>query len=153
MKNTANKHTHVISHGGWTLIELMIAVAILAIIAVIIFPNYQNYIVRAGRTEVQTTMIKIAQNLENYKMANNNSYASAVLASDAIHGETNFKSSGVDIYTLGLAATANNWTLEAEPVAASRQAGDGKVLLNELGQRCWTKGATCTLSATTGWTN
>ncbi len=153
MKNTANKHAYLIKQGGWTLIELMIAVAIIAIIAVIIFPNYQDYIVRGGRTEVQTTMIRIAQNLENYKMANNNSYASAVLASDAIHGETDFKSSGVVIYTLGLEATANSWTLEAEPVSTSRQAGDGDVVLNDLGQRCWTKGATCTLSATTAWTN
>jgi type IV pilus assembly protein PilE len=154
MKNTADTQTYMVKDRGWTIIELMIAVTIVGIIGAIIYPNYQDYIVRSGRTEAQTELTQIAQNLESYKMANNNSYAGATLSNDAINGSTKLKSSGVEIYDLRMtiASTGDSWTIRARPLATTRQAGDGDVALNDLGQRCWEKGTICTPSTTTSWT-
>ncbi|MDN5434598.1 MAG: pilus assembly protein PilE, partial [Acinetobacter sp.] len=37
------------------------------------------------------------------------------------------------------------------PIAGSQQAGNGDVGLDSQGQKCWSKGTTCTPSATTNW--
>lgn len=137
---------------GFTLIELMIAVAVVGVLAVIAIPSYQQYAVRESRTEVQGEMVLIAQKLAAYKLANND--YSTTLSNTAIYGSTQFVSSGVALYNLSLNTTtvAGAWTLTATPIAGTKQAGDGAVLLNDQGWRCWTKTSTpCTLSATSKW--
>lgn len=49
---------------GFTLIELMVAVAILAIIMAIAIPSYQEYVVRSNRAEAKTILMQTAQALE-----------------------------------------------------------------------------------------
>lgn len=51
---------------GFTLLELMIAVAILGILTLITYPSYKTYIRRVRLTEVRTTLLHNAQNLERY---------------------------------------------------------------------------------------
>lgn len=54
-------------------------------------------------------------------------------------------------YTLTLTTpTDQTWNMTAVPKNA--QAGDGSIILNSLGQKCWAKGVTtCTLSSTSAW--
>lgn len=56
--------TALMRHKGFTLIELMIAVAILAIIMAIAIPSYQQYVVRSNRAEAKTILMQAAQALE-----------------------------------------------------------------------------------------
>lgn len=49
---------------GFTLIELMIAVAIVGILAAIAFPSYQEHIAKARRTDAETVLLQGAQYLE-----------------------------------------------------------------------------------------
>lgn len=52
---------------GFTLIELMVVVVIIAIFAVIAMPGYQQYIARSYQSQAESEMLKINQRLENYK--------------------------------------------------------------------------------------
>ncbi|HEZ3786504.1 TPA: type IV pilin protein [Neisseria meningitidis] len=51
---------------GFTLLELMIAVAILGILTLITYPSYKTYIRRVRLTEVRTTLLHNAQTMERY---------------------------------------------------------------------------------------
>ena len=62
---------------GFTLIELMIVVAIIGILAAIAYPNYSNYMREARRAEAQAEMLRIQLGLEKWR-ANNNSYTSTL---------------------------------------------------------------------------
>ncbi|HGG8614513.1 TPA: type IV pilin protein [Neisseria meningitidis] len=51
---------------GFTLLELMIAVAILGVLTLITYPSYKTYIRRVRLSEVKSTLLMNAQNLERY---------------------------------------------------------------------------------------
>ncbi|HEZ4922999.1 TPA: type IV pilin protein [Neisseria meningitidis] len=51
---------------GFTLLELMIAVAILGILTLITYPSYKTYIRRVRLSEVKSTLLINAQTMERY---------------------------------------------------------------------------------------
>lgn len=59
---------------GFTLIELMIVVAIVAILAAIALPSYREHVIRSNRAAAQAQMMEIA-NLEQQYMLANREYA------------------------------------------------------------------------------
>lgn len=58
---------------GFTLIEVMIVVAILAIIVALALPNYREYILRANRAVGKSALLEAASRQEQYFL-NNRSY-------------------------------------------------------------------------------
>lgn len=64
------------SNMGFTLIEMMITVAIIGILAAIAYPSYSQYILRGNRTEAQALLSDAAARQERY-FAQNNLYVTA----------------------------------------------------------------------------
>ena len=55
---------------GYTLLELMVVIAILAIIAAFALPAYQNYIEKANLAEAKQQMLSFRQSIEAQKLVN-----------------------------------------------------------------------------------
>ena len=54
---------------GFTLIELMIVIAIIGVMAAIVYPSYQQYIIKAKRADMMSEMQNIASVIESRKLA------------------------------------------------------------------------------------
>ena len=56
---------------GFTLIELMIVVAIVGILAAIAYPSYQEFVARSKRADAQGALLSLASAMERYFTENN----------------------------------------------------------------------------------
>lgn len=152
----------VMQQRGFTLIELMIVVAVIAILAAIAYPSYQEYVRRTKRVDMQGTLLDIATKIQRYKIAN---FKVIGATANDVGIATSYPTQGTALYTVSLspvsgtpaALTTQTWSLVATPIIGSAQQGDGHLVLNYRGERCWTKGTdinsgtACTPSASTNW--
>lgn len=131
---------------GFTLIELMIAVAVVAILAAIAYPSYQDQVRKSRRTEGQAMLLETASKQERF-YTENNSYATNMTA---LGYQNNNQGTENGWYQVSVtAADATGYTLQAAPQAA--QATDSRcetLTLNAFGvkgeggtaaswQDCW----------------
>jgi type IV pilus assembly protein PilE len=112
MHSIAPAHTN--QHRGFTLIELMITVAIIGLLASVALPSYSSYIARARRADARTQLLQAAQFMQRFYAAND-SYSSDRAGNDVISAmPANLKKSpsdGTAIYQLNTSiSTAGNYT-------------------------------------------
>jgi type IV pilus assembly protein PilE len=122
---------------GFTLIELMIVVAIIGILAAIAYPSYQGYVERTNRADVMNEMQNIANTIESRKLAQG-SYSTISTAVMSDFDNKDYPSQGTALYTVTVTPDplTANWMITATPVEGGQMEADGVLTLNHLGIKC-----------------
>ncbi len=128
---------------GFTLIELMIVVAIIALLAAIAIPSYRDFVVRSNRTEAKVALTELANLLEKH-YSEMGSYATD-FGDDKAAGEVNYRDATDKYYELEIDSDGSTYTLTA--TALNKQFDDDEdcqeITLSHLGVRtpaeCWSK--------------
>lgn len=112
-------------NAGFTLIELMITVAIVAIVASIASYSYGGYVQKANRTDARAALSRVATSLEKcralYSVYNHANCNVKVDGANSVDSEEGFyKVTGT------FNASGTTFTLTAAPVAGERQATDAE---------------------------
>ncbi|MES2675225.1 MAG: type IV pilin protein [Pseudomonadota bacterium] len=117
------------NQNGFTLIEMMIAVAIVGILAAIALPSYQQHVIRSHRSAAQSEMMDIANREQQYLLANR-AYANktTLAASYTLPGDVSAKYD----YDITVGATAvPTYLITFSPTGT--QVGDGDLTLSSDG--------------------
>lgn len=146
---------------GFTLIELMIVVAIIGIFTSIAYPSYQDSIRKSKRAEARAGLMDAAQYMERFYSQNdrydqaNNASATPTVLPTALTMVPKGASPGKQDYTIQFQANtlkARSFTLEAVPRAGSLMASDkcATLRVNNVGQRT-VNGASGGMDAASCW--
>lgn len=135
---------------GFTLIEVMIVVAIVALLATVALPSYQTSVRKARRADARSALVTTAQWLERYSTEHAGSgYSTATLSSVAGPTVVAKPTSDNGYYLLSFTSlSATAFTLRAVPQGGQANDGCGSFTLDERGVRGVTGG---TLAVTDCW--
>lgn len=133
---------------GFTLIELMITVAIIGILAAIAYPSYTRQVQKTRRADAKGALMGLSNAMERYFTENNRYTGAATGPADTgtprIFATQSPVSGGTKYYDLRItAATASAYTIEADPVGTQDSDPCGKLTLSNTGLKtpptsgCW----------------
>ncbi|AGA91844.1 prepilin-type N-terminal cleavage/methylation domain-containing protein [Thioflavicoccus mobilis 8321] len=119
---------------GFTLIELMITVAIVGILAAIAYPSYQDSVRKSWRANAASCLLELAQGMERW-YTGRSTYVGATVPTTGCTTEGGMGGRYDFSFTANPTATA--FTLQAVPDTAGPQASDdcGTLTINQLGQK------------------
>lgn len=129
---------------GFTLIELMITVAIIGILVAVALPSYRAYIERGQRANAKIVLLEAAQLMERYR-SSNFKYIAADGTTPPLPAQLQVApSEGTKRYDVALVADATSFTLTATPSGWTDRVC-GALTLTNLGEKDQATGdaATC----------
>lgn len=118
---------------GFTLVELMIVVAIIGIISAIAYPAYDTHITKAKRGDGMSALMLASQALERFR--SNPPYSYNVVNLSDIFAIQVPVEGGTAYYDLTLVNDATSYTLTATPTGS--MAGKKILTLTHTGARTW----------------
>jgi type IV pilus assembly protein PilE len=144
------------STGGFTLIEVMVVVAIIGILSAISYPSYQRYVMRSHRSDAQQFMMKM-DSRQKQILIEQRGFATAPNALNV--SAQGWSCTAVNCtngrYTIAFnpavdnTATPPSYTICAVPGAG--QAPDGTLTLTSGGVKMRRTGTVCNAGADQGW--
>lgn len=122
---------------GFTLVELMIAVAVIAILAAVALPSYRQHMANSRRSDAKVALLSLAQAMERF-YTERGSYAAATVGSSGVYGSA----SPQGYYTLSITAQdATSYTVRAAPTGAQTGDACGSYTYTQAGVRGVTGGS------------
>ena len=122
---------------GFTLIELVIVMAIIALLGAVALPAYQSSIRKAHRADAKASLTTAAQMMERY-ITEKSTYATATLGSSGVYADKS--ENGYYALTLSNLA-ASTFTLNAAPQGPQAVDACGTYTLTQAGVRGVTGGS------------
>ncbi|GAA4499350.1 type IV pilin protein [Pseudaeromonas paramecii] len=131
-------------HRGFTLLELMITVVVVAILAAVAVPSYFSYVRDSRRDLAKQSLLAAAQKMESY-YALNMSYAGAAASSGSptVFSDKVPADGTERYYTLTVSASQSSYTLNAVPQGSQTSDSCGTLSLTRTGAKspstsgCW----------------
>lgn len=123
---------------GFTLIELMIVVAIIGILAAIAYPSYQEYVRAAKRADAETALMELAHFMERNYTGSGRYDKNSAGAAVALPFNQAPKDGGTKAYDIGFAAgspSATAYVLQAVPTGSMANDKCGNLTLSNTGAK------------------
>lgn len=121
-------------HRGFTLAEVLIVVALLALLLKLTLPAYRSQLARVQRTAAQAQLLVLASQLERWHATHDGYGGYAIPPAQGLVpvGST------APAYRISLSLPASGgFVLRATPVDGGATAGDGFLELTQSGERSW----------------
>ena len=112
---------------GFTLIELMITVAIVAVLLAVAMPSYQSYVRKSARASAQAHLMALAARQEQF-LLDQKAYTATLSALNLAQPD---ETTGRYTFSVTVGTTPPSYTLTA--TAAGRQLSDGNLSLTNTG--------------------
>lgn len=119
---------------GFTLIELMIVLVVMAILVAIAYPSYTNQVLKSRRADGIAALNRAAMEMESCRSDNDGSYLNCE-TTRGIHNRTSEDGFYVITAPASATATAYSFDADAQGVQLAKDKQCSKLTLNSLGVR------------------